>query len=153
MTDEKPRDWDRELAEIDKVIASGHGQSGEAAKRIAGGAPPPPVARRPLAPAVSGTPERTWSVWLRVFLVLALAAAMPFYPYYYVCGTKLFLYMGAAGIVVIGGIWGAISSWRRRMGMAHTLSLLALLWGLGLVVAEVLLRMGYASQALNWMCP
>lgn len=151
---EKPRDWDRELAEIDKVIASGHGQSGEAAKRLAGGAPPPPAARPQHAvSAASGSPpERTWSVWLRVLLVVALAAAMPLYPYYYICGARLFLYVGAAGVVILGGIWGAVSSWKRRLAVPHILSLLALLWGLWLVADEVLPRIGYARQAFNWMC-
>ncbi len=152
---EKPRDWDRELAEIDKVIASGTGESGQAAKRLAVGAPPPPAARRNPGPAVSGTgaPQRTWTVWFRVLLVVALALAMPFYPYYYICGTRLFLYLGAAGIVVIGGIWGAISSWNRRMGTAHILSLLSMLWGIALVTAEVLPRIGYAQTVYNWTCP
>ena len=47
----------------------------------------------------------------------------------------------------------AISTWKRRMGLAHTVSLLVILWGLGLGAAVVLPRIGYAKVAATWFCP
>jgi hypothetical protein len=65
----------------------------------------------------------------------------------------LFLYTGAAGVVALAGLWSSVSSWRRRMGLAHTISLLVTLWGLILAAAVVLPRIGYAKAAATWFCP
>ncbi len=82
-----------------------------------------------------------------------LGAAMTQWPYVHACGTALFLYLGAAGVVVMAGIWSAVSSWRRRMGQAHVVSLLVALWGGMLVAATVLPRIGYAARSATWWCP
>lgn len=146
-----PRDWDKELAAIDKAID----------RLPAGGASaPPPTAAKgaPAAPARRADAPvaragRTGTTWLRVVLVLALAAAMPFWPYAHRCGINLFLYLGAAAFVVLAGVWGAARAWHSRLGLAHVLSLLSVLWGLGLVASEVLPRIGYAAASLPWTCP
>jgi hypothetical protein len=145
-----PRDWDKELAAIDKAIE----------RLPAGGAPPAPAApakgaptpavRRADAPSIRTA--GAGATWLRVLLVLALAAAMPLWPYAHRCGVNLYLYLGAAAFVVLAGVWGAARAWRGRVGLAHVLSLLAVLWGLGLVAREVLPRVGYAAAALPWTC-
>ena len=71
------------------------------------------------------------------------------------CGVGLFIYLGATGVVLIAGLWGALSSWNRRMGFAHVLSLLVTLWGIGLVTAVALPRMGYVNvrPPATWFCP
>jgi hypothetical protein len=142
------RDWDKELADIDKVIARTPAQSGM----------PSPVPSAPgqegraiTAPA-GGRRAALWT-WTQVLLGGLLAVGMTQWPYGHGCGIKLFLYLGAAGLVVIAGVWGALSSWRRRMGLAHTLAMLVILSGMTLVAREVLPRVGYARQALTWMCP
>lgn len=145
-----PRDWDRELAKIDKAI--------ERMPASAPAAPAAPTAAgRPSAPAAPAAPldgpRAVLTTWLRVLLVLALAVAMPFWPYPHACGTPLFLYLGASAVVVLAGVWGAASTWRRRLGLAHLLSLLTVLWGLGLVLATVLPRVGYAAARAGWFCP
>jgi len=145
-----PRDWDRELAKIDKAI-----------ERMPAGAPsaaaaPAPAGRiaAPAAPDSASPGSRAVvTTWLRVLLVLALAVAMPFWPYPHACGTPLFLYLGASGVVVLAGVWGALGTWRRRLGAAHLLSLLTVLWGLGLVLATALPRVGYATASADWFCP
>jgi hypothetical protein len=145
-----PRDWDRELAKIDKAIE----RMPDAPKAPAGGAAPAPARAALPAPAAAPVSRRaSLTTWLRVFLVLALAAAMPFWPYDRGCGLGLVLYLAAAAFVVLAGLWGALSSWARRLGLAHLLSLLTVLWGLGLVAAEVLPRTGYAARAATWACP
>lgn len=141
-----PRDWDKELAQIDKLIASQPAP-----------VPAPPVPGRVPPPAGSGVPsrsrDRTWATWLRVLLGVLLAAAMTQWPYGHSCGLRLFVFLGAVGVVSVAGLWGALSSWRRRMGLAHTVSLLVLGWGLALAAGAVLPRIGYARTALPWLCP
>jgi hypothetical protein len=145
-----PRDWDKELAAIDKAID-------RMPTEQKGGTPAPAGAPRGQAqsqvPVVTPVPRRAaLTTWLRVWLVLALAIAAPFWPYPHACGLNLFMYLGVVSLVVIAGAWGAINSWQRRLGLAHVLSLLTILWGAWLVLAEILPRVGYAAAAMTWGC-
>ena len=143
-----PRDWDKELAAIDKVIDRMPNEPKP-------GSPASAASPRAQAqvPVVTPVPRRAaLTTWLRVWLVLALAIAAPFWPYPHACGVNLFVYLGVVSLVVIAGVWGAIHSWNRRLGLAHILSLLTILWGAWLVLAEVLPRIGYAAGARNWGC-
>jgi len=143
----EPRDWDKELAEIDKVIArSPQPGAGTPPARISATGQPPALPPRAGRKAVLGT-------WLQVLLGVLLAVGMTQWPYTHGCGWRLFLYLGAAAAVVLAGIWGAVGSWRRRLPLPHVLSLVVMLWGLVLVAREVLPRAGYARQALEWNCP
>jgi hypothetical protein len=54
--------------------------------------------------------------------------------------------------VVGAGVWGMLASWRRRLGVAHVVALLVTLWGVGLVAAELLPRLGYAKDTATWSC-
>ena len=140
-----PRDWDKDLAAVDKAI--------ESWKATTPGTSP--SSSKP-APVVAAAPEPrkgAMSTWLRVLLVLALAIAVPFWPYPRGCGINLFLYMGVISLLVVAGVWGATSSWGRRLANAHILSLLTVLWGLALLAVEILPRIGYAAHAAAWMCP
>ena len=74
------------------------------------------------------------------------------WPYAHGCGAALFLYLGAAGAVVVAGLWSSVSSWNRRMGRAHVFSLLLSGWGVVLLAREILPRIGYAKQVMTWMC-
>jgi hypothetical protein len=146
---EQPRDWDKELAAIDKVIA--RNPAPPPGSTLPATQPPGAVAG-PVAPrAVSR--GAVLATWLRVVLGLTLAAAMTQWPYEHDCGLNLFLYLGAAGVVVVAGLWSAVSSWYRRLGWAHTLSLLVVLWGGYLSLHEVLPRIGYAKHIAFWTCP
>ena len=66
------------------------------------------------------------------------------------------LYLLAACIVVLGGLWTSTSAWRERMPASHVTALLALLWGLTLAAAQVLPRVGYAlpdaTHPSSWTC-
>jgi hypothetical protein len=145
---EKPRDWDREMAEIDKVIAKGGGvgPAPVPAPRAAGAAP---------APAGSGlavSRKQALTTWIRALLGILLVGGILQWPYAHRCGLGLVLYLGASGTVVVAGLWTMIVSWRRRQGWAHTVGLLTLLAGLGLVAMAVLPRLGYAKVTLPWLC-
>ncbi|MGE0352630.1 MAG: hypothetical protein AB7I33_01135 [Gemmatimonadales bacterium] len=147
MSDE-PRNWDKELAEIDKVIARTQGAPPAPARPGKGEVAPGKAA---LPPGPAGR-RAVLSTWLRVLLGAVLAVAMTQWPYGHGCGIRLFLYLGAAGAVVVAGLWSGISSWHRRMGLAHTLALLVALWGLVLVARETLPRVGYAKTSMTWLC-
>lgn len=153
MTSNQPRDWDKEMAEIDKIMAKAPAAQLAPGKAVAaapsGGAPP-----RSAAPASAPvTRGGAFSTWLRVGLGVALAAGMTQWPYFHACGPSLFLYLGAIGVVGLSGLWGMVSSWRRRMGIAHSFALAVFLWGLVLAAASVLPRIGYAKLGAVWMCP
>ena len=139
------RDWDKELADIDKVIA-----------RTPAGPAPVPATQGKAAPALPSAPvgrKAALATWLRVLLGALLAVGMTQWPYGHGCGISLFLYVGAAASVVVAGLWSSMSSWRRRMGLAHSLALVVTMWGMVLLAREVLPRTGYAKQALHWTCP
>ena len=145
----QPRDWDKELAAIDKVIARG------------GSAAPVPARQGGGAPAVSGggvggggliSRRTAFTTWIRAGLGVLVAAAVLQWPYAHRCGLGLILYLGAAGMVAVAGIWTMIVSWQRRQGWAHLAGLGVLLGGLALVAAVLLPRLGYAATVLPWMC-
>ena len=143
-----PRDWDKELAAIDKVIAKQPAGGPQPAQR--GAAQPAPRGAAVPAPA-SGRSALT--AWVRVLLGVSVAAGVGLaWPYAHRCGIPLYGYLAAAGGVVLAGIWSAVTSWRRRLGLAHLISLLVILCGAALVAKVVLERTDYARHPLTWRC-
>jgi hypothetical protein len=135
---EEPRNWDKELADIDKAMA----RQPVPAPPGGAGMPTPPSQRRFVA--------LTW-FWTGLALVLALA--LPLWPNDKSCGIRLVFFLGAAGIALLMGILGALSSWSYRRGLAHLLSLLAIVWAGIMAAREILPRAGYAKEELHWTCP
>jgi len=159
MNDE-PRDWDKELAEIDKLMgkapAPAPRPSPPSAPKGKAGVPAPAAAPAvaPSRPAPTGVSRREmFGTWSRALAGAVLAGAMTQWPYAHGCGGGLILYGLAAAAVVMVGLWGATSSWRSRSAAAHILSLVVTGWGIGLVAAIVLPRIGYAAIAQSWLCP
>ncbi len=153
MSPDQPRDWDKELAEIDRLMAkSGTPAAGPPARPEAGGVPPakPGKAARPETPA--NPRGAVLGSWIRVLLGVALAVGLSQWPYAHPCGLPLFLYLGATVLVVLVGIWGAVSTWRRRLPAAHVMALLVVAWGLAIGASVMLPRIGYARAAATWMC-
>ncbi len=148
--DQKERDWDREMREVDKLLA----KLPEADPTLGRGVPTVPVSPRPV---VGGAPApargRAWvTTWMRVGLGLVLAVGMLAWPYTHSCGLKLVFYLIGATTVTVAGVWGALSSWRRRLGWAHALSIVLIIWGLGLAGRQLLPRM-YGKQPIPFFCP
>jgi hypothetical protein len=135
---EEPRNWDKELADIDKAIDK------QPAPTPAG------TAGKAATPAQRRFVALTW-FWTALAIVLALA--LPLWPNDKSCGLRLVFYLGAAGIALLMGVLGALSSWSYRRGLAHLLSLLAIVWAGVMAVREILPRAGYARQELHWTCP
>lgn len=137
---EQPRNWDREMAEIDRAIAKAPAT--------------PPTAGTGPGTVPSPAPKRLVALtWFWVGLAVVLAIGLTFWPYDKSCGLRLIFYIGGAGIVVLIGFLGALASWSHRRGLAMVLSLLAIVWAGVMAAREVLPRVGYAKQSLAWTCP
>jgi hypothetical protein len=151
--DEK-RDWDKEMAEIDKIMASAPAAP-PAAPPATRAAPSVPAAGPAGAVRAGGAPGKyaRFFTWARLVLGLALGAAMTQWPYIHGCGVPLFAYLGGVLAVLVAAVWSLVSSWRTRSAVAHFLSLALLGWGAFLAAREVLPRIGYAKQAAEWVCP
>ncbi|HTE45656.1 MAG TPA: hypothetical protein VK636_10465 [Gemmatimonadaceae bacterium] len=161
------RDWDKELAKVDKQLASlsdeallGPPQVPAARGQAGGGKAPAPAAGKAAAKSAPSSGERTtkaWAVYARLTLSVALGVAMVLWPYPARCGIGLAGYLAAVVVVVASGVWSSVWTWRHRAAHAHTLSLLIVLWGLILGSMEVLPRVGYAKPDLQhptaWACP
>ena len=146
---DQPRDWDRELADIDKAIA----------KMPAPPNAPAGVARSatvPAVPAPATSPVRRRdraATWLWIILGLTLAVALPLWPYAAACGTGLFGYLAVIAMLIISAILALRTSWRARQGRANALAVVLLVWGLSLAAMAVLPRIGYARASATWTCP
>jgi hypothetical protein len=136
---EQPRDWDKEMAEIDRAIGKQ-----PASTRPPGSTAPGPVTTRRRFVAL------TW-FWTGLAIVLAVALAV--WPYDKNCGLRLIFFLGAGAIALLAGVLGALAGWAHHRGLAHFLSLLAVLWAGVMVVREILPRAGYAKEPRGWTCP
>jgi len=155
--DQKERDWDREMREVDRLLA----KLPEADPALGRGVPTVPVSPRPGVAGVgpSGTLHagpargRAWiTTWMRVCLGLALGVGMLVWPYTHACGLKLVFYLVGATAVTVAGVWSALTSWKRRLGIAHTLSIILIIWGLGLAGRQLLPRL-YGKTPIPFFCP
>jgi len=109
--DQKERDWDREMREVDRLLA----KLPEADPALGRGVPTVPVSPRPgLGVGAGGTLPaspargRAWiTTWMRVGLGLALGIGMIVWPYSHACGLKLVFYLIGATAVTVAGVWSA----------------------------------------------
>ncbi len=153
---EKEPKWDREMAEVDKLLArlpdADPYLKGEVTQRRVGG-PAPGGGATPLAGAARTTGSAAWlGTWARVALGLLIGIGMTQWPYTHGCGLKLIFYMTGVVAVIAAGFWSSISSWRRRLGVAHVLSQALIIWGLVLAAREILPRVGYAKAPPSGFC-
>lgn len=142
-------DWDRELKRIEREFEGGSAD---------------PVIRLDNSRKAAGRHAKdqrkartvALAVWVRLILVVALAAGMYFWPYARACGVGLFGYMGAATLVGAGSLWVSASSWQARLVRAHAASMLMLIVALALLASQILPRIGYAkvnaAHPQVWMC-
>ena len=157
--DQQDRDWDREMREVDRLLA----KLPDAEPSLGRGVPTVPGSPRSGlgAHGVGGAPTvqtaaargRAWlTTWMRVGLGLALGIGMLVWPYTHSCGLKLVFYLIGATAVTVAGVWSALTSWKRRLGIAHTLSIVLIIWGLGLAGRQLLPRV-YGKTPIPFFCP
>jgi hypothetical protein len=153
---DQPRDWDKELAEIDRAMGRPPAASPPGGPRPADAAAIPAGPTRVAIPAPAGAApvarRHVAATWLKVLLAIGLGAGLVLWPYGRTCGLWLGLYMSVAALTALAGLWAALSTWRHRRGFAHTLALLAIVWGVAITLREVLPRVGYARDTLAWRC-
>jgi hypothetical protein len=153
------RNWEAELAKIDKQLASvSDDQLVSTRKPVAQAAPgarsasAAPTAALPAARHAGGS----WRTWMKVAIAVGAAAGLMLWPWPARCGLNVVGYTAAAGAVSLLGVWSAIGTWRHRLGLAHFASLLVTVWGLVLGAREVLPRTGYAVPTVErpgqWSC-
>ena len=156
---EKERKWDREMAEVDKLLAKlpdadpflkGDVTTRRTAVPGGGGGVATPGAS---LTAARSTGSAAWlGTWARVGLGLLVGIGMTQWPYTHGCGLKLIFYLIGVAAVIAAGFWSSVSSWRRRLGVAHVLSQGLIIWGLVLAAREILPRVGYATASATWWC-
>ena len=148
---DKEKDWEKEMAEVDRLL-----------KKLPYGEPTPsassaPTVRKTPAVAPPGADLTTAGQWLgtwaRVVLGLLIGIGMTQWPYTHGCGLRLIVYLVGVAAVIAAGTWSGISSWKRRLGVAHVLSQGLIIFGLVLAAREVLPRIGYAKAEAPWLCP
>lgn len=88
----------------------------------------------------------------RFLLVIALSAAINFWPYAHACGFGLYTYLFAEVLIVVGGLWTVAWTWRHRMARGHAAAMVMVAYGVALIVAEILPRAGYAREIATWVC-
>jgi hypothetical protein len=92
----------------------------------------------------------------RVMLVATLAGALYWWPYSSDCGGGLAGFVGAQCMIVVGGVWCAVASWRNRLAASHAVAVALLVTGVALIAAQVLSRLGLVSiaglHATQWRC-
>ena len=149
--DDKERDpaWDEDAETVDKLIR----QLRPAAPALAAGSAGfpfdrPDVDARPLP--IGGRGQA--GIWAQVGLSVLLGIALTQWPYGRACGWSLLFYLVAVATLLVAAGWGALSSWKYRLGLAHIVALGAILWGLALTTHEVLPRVGYAKTPATWSC-
>jgi len=105
-------------------------------------------------PGADLTAAGQWlGTWARVVLGLLIGIGMTQWPYTHGCGLRLIFYLIGVAAVIAAGTWSAISSWKRRFGVAHVLAQGLIIFGLVLAAREVLPRIGYAKAEAPWLCP
>ncbi len=102
--------------------------------------------------SMDSTQGQAIGAWIRLLLALSLGVMMAAWPYLRSCGLPLVGYLAAVGTVVWAGGWAAVAAWRSRLALAHMLSLVVVLYGLILSLAEFLPRTGYATHHATWQC-
>jgi hypothetical protein len=148
-------DWDAELKKIDKQLESISDSALIPSAPVAkGAAAPAPAAQAKVAATREST--RTWPAFLRLALAAALGVGILFWPYPKTCGVQLYGYLAAVAVVMAGGLWSSVWTWRHRTARAHVLSLLLVIWGLVLGAIEILPHAGYAKpdaiHPAGWTC-
>lgn len=142
-------DWNVELRKIEREIS---------------GLPPEPSAGSVKAKraAEQRTHERKLTkaallgAWGRLIVLGLLCAGLYYWPYPRACGLGLFGYISAESLIVAGGLWVTLFTWRNRLARTHAAALFMVAAGLVLIGAQVAPRVGYArvdaAHPPGWMC-
>jgi hypothetical protein len=159
------RDWEKELAAIDRQLASVPDEAlvrnpAAVPQRVDPGARPAVAAPRGGAPAPPGVPARRWrstaGLLVRLLIGLAGVAALAVWPYDVRCGSLLAGYLAVTAAVALAGVWTSVAAWRHRAPLVHLVGLALVVTGGVFAAREVLPRVGYAlptpEHPAIWFC-
>ena len=160
------RDWEKELAAIDRQLASIPDEAlvpkPQAAPPATGARPQPvPAAARPApGPVIVETPKRRWraivGLLVRLAIGLAAVAAVVLWPYDARCGAGLAGYLAVVAVIGLAGLWTSVAAWRHRAAFFHVLGLALMVTSGVFAAREVLPRVGYAMPTMEhpaiWVC-
>ena len=159
MTD---RNWEQELAKIDKQLASTSDDqllaqnAAQRAPLAAVAGKNAPAAKSVASPQTTKSSPGSWVAWVQLVVAIAAGSGLWFWPWGTRCGLNAIAFTSATGAVTLLGLWSAIGSWKHRQAYAHVLSFAVMVWGLVLGAREVLPRVGYALPSLErpggWSC-
>jgi hypothetical protein len=160
------RDWEKELADIDRRLGSMPPEGdapppGPAPSKGRVASAPPPIVRAPAAaPTSAPLARRHWKatagLLVRLLVTAALLACVVIWPYETRCGPWLAGYLTTIGLTALAALWTSIASWRHRGAIVHVLSLCMLVTAGLYAGLEVLPRVGYAmpnpAHPAMWAC-
>jgi hypothetical protein len=152
-----PRDWDKEMAEIDRLMAA----DSKSVAPAAANAPMPAMARSEAPQKRSAAPTpgapvvryRPVAVWALTLLGPLGAAGLAVWPYGNACGLPLAVYLVGVAAVAGASIWTMLTAWQVRRSAPMIVGMLTLLAALTLAALQVLPRVGYAAVTQSWICP
>src|SRR3989441_9696847 len=113
VVDDKAKDWEKELAEVDRLLKKlPYGEATPSASSA-------PTVRKTPAAAPPGADLTAAGQWLctraRGVLGLLIGLGMTQWPYPPGCGPRPVVYLIGVAAVSAAGAWSAISSWKRRV--------------------------------------
>jgi hypothetical protein len=164
------RDWDKELAEIDRRLASVPDEP--QAPAPARPTPAPVAAPSMQAPSAAAQPPRRLgtpadapgrramrtqiALLARLAFGAAVVAALVYWPYPARCGLGLGYYLALVSVLGLAGLATSVASWRHRAPLVHLLGILMLGAAGALGAREVLPKVGYAfptpEHPASWSC-
>ncbi len=174
------REWERELAEIDRRLASVPDPQTGPVEVQPRPAPAAPRTAPAVGPGPGGAPggahagaqggrtlggaaapgRRSWraqfALLFRLLVGAAVVAALVYWPYPAACGAGLAVYLGLVGALGLAGVATSTSAWRHRAPFVHLLGLAMVAASAVLGAREVLPRVGYAvpnpTTPATWAC-
>ena len=99
---------------------------------------------------LAGSKAQSWAIVTYVVLLSGLLLWLFGRPAPHI-GASSLIY-GLVAYLMVSGIWAALSTWQKRIGLAHTIALLVVTWGALLSADRILPRIGYAEQHATWRC-
>lgn len=147
---EKERDWDKEMAEVDRLLNKlpyAEPTLGRSAERT--------VKKPAVSGGAAGGAVPSHGDWLGTWAKVALGVLIGVgvtpgvWPYARSCGMPFIFYLVGLGTVVAAGLWASVSSWRRRLAVAHVIAQVLIVWGVLLLTREIVPRLGPNA---SWQC-
>jgi hypothetical protein len=154
-TPQRGREPDPMAGVVDRLLAQLPGLQGqpEPPRPASGSRTPATAIPMQIVPQSSyDSGGQVLSMWMRVVLGLSLGVTMGWWPYPRACGVPLFSYLAAVSTVIVAGLWAGSASWRVRSGLAHTIAMVLVFYGLLMAGSELLPRTGYAVERATWAC-